>query len=356
VTYLGDRSYGRYITINHPELDEQTLYAHLSAASVKAGDTVTKGQQIGNVGDLGNTTGPHLHFEIKGGTAPIVIGSGGGGGLLSQISTQVQAMTALKKLYPKSEDAAWEMEGAHPLNPGMISKVINRLARKKIKALMGQGLMPGLSDSEGIPPAPEGLSSNQETVQKAMLAAGFGQGQWDALYQLVQHESGFNNLAQNPTSTAYGLFQFLDSTWGGVDGKKTSDPWLQSVYGMRYIKNRYKNPKHAWDFWQDNNWYGEGAVFDGAQTIGVGESGPEAVIPLNDQGLGFMANVMARSVGMGSSPMAGGSTYNTKIDRSTNFTGPITVQAQNPEELLSKLQARQRVMALSRPALTGSAA
>jgi TP901 family phage tail tape measure protein len=357
VTYLGDRSYGRYIRINHPETNEETLYAHLSAATVKGGDQVTRGQQIGNVGDLGNASGPHLHFEIKGGTSPIVIGGGGGGGLLTQISQQVQAMTALKKLYPKSEDAAWEMDGVHPLGPGQISKVINRLARKKIKSLLGQGLTPGLSDTpEGIPPAPEGLSSNQETVQKAMLAAGYGQGQWDALYQLVTHESGFNNLAQNPSSTAYGMFQFLDSTWAGVDGKKTSDPWLQAVYGMRYIKNRYKNPKKAWDFWQDNNWYGEGAVFDGAQTIGVGESGPEAVIPLNDQGLGFMANVMARSVGMGSSPMAGGNTYNTKIDKSTTFSGPITVQANNPEELITKLQQRQRVMALSRPSLTGSAA
>jgi hypothetical protein len=48
--------------------------------------------------------------------------------------------------------------------------------------------------------------------------------------------------------------------------------------------------------------------------------------------------------------------YNTKVDRSTNFTGPITVQANNPNELLNQLQARQRVMALSRPSLTGSAA
>jgi hypothetical protein len=60
---------------------------------------------------------------------------------------------------------------------------------------------------------------------------------------------------------------------------------------------------------------------------------------------------------MGSSPLRGGlHVYNTKVDRSTNFTGPITVQANDPAELLQKLQARQRVMALSRPQLTGSAA
>ena len=65
----------------------------------------------------------------------------------------------------------------------------------------------------------------------------------------------------------------------------------------------------------------------------------------------------ARRSGCTAPPLRGGmNVYNTRIDRSTNFTGPITVQANDPGELMHKLQARQRVMALSRPALTGSAA
>jgi len=71
-----------------------------------------------------------------------------------------------------------------------------------------------------------------------------------------------------------------------------------------------------------------------------------------------MADVMGHAMGGRNVTAGGGSmnVYNTRVDRSTNFTGPITVQASNPQELLQKLQARQRVMALSRPALTGSAA
>jgi hypothetical protein len=82
------------------------------------------------------------------------------------------------------------------------------------------------------------------------------------------------------------------------------------------------------------------------------------VIPLNARGGEFMADVMAHTLGgRGTAAMGSGmSIYNTRVDRSTNFTGPITVQANDPAELIHKLQARQRVMALSRPSLTGSAA
>ena len=64
VTFAGfNSSYGNYIIISHGSV-YSTLYAHLSAMNVRRGDQVYRGQEIGRVGSTGNSTGPHLHFEI----------------------------------------------------------------------------------------------------------------------------------------------------------------------------------------------------------------------------------------------------------------------------------------------------
>lgn len=61
--------YGTYVVIKHSN-GTQTLYAHMSQTLVSAGQTVAKGQQIGKMGNTGQSTGTHLHFEVRGGKNP----------------------------------------------------------------------------------------------------------------------------------------------------------------------------------------------------------------------------------------------------------------------------------------------
>lgn len=60
----GTESWGNYIRLSHPQFNIETGYAHLESFAVSQGESVTKGQIIGYSGNSGNSSGPHLHFEI----------------------------------------------------------------------------------------------------------------------------------------------------------------------------------------------------------------------------------------------------------------------------------------------------
>ncbi len=57
-------SYGNYVVVSHSD-GTSTLYAHMSSRAVSQGQTVNQGDVVGYVGTTGNSTGNHLHFEIR---------------------------------------------------------------------------------------------------------------------------------------------------------------------------------------------------------------------------------------------------------------------------------------------------
>lgn len=126
--------------------------------------------------------------------------------------------------------------------------------------------------------AVSGATSN--LLSGAASQFGWGSGaELAALNWIVGKESGGNPNAQNPTSSAYGMFQFLDGTWASTGIGKTSDPSLQALAGMRYISSRYGSPTNAQAFWQANGWYDDGGFLPPGQTMALNGTGqPEAVL------------------------------------------------------------------------------
>ncbi len=65
VKFLGNKTHwGNVIIVDHPK-GYQTIYAHLHKFGISNGDTVSRGQMIGYLGNTGKSTGPHLHYEIR---------------------------------------------------------------------------------------------------------------------------------------------------------------------------------------------------------------------------------------------------------------------------------------------------
>ncbi len=67
VTYAGwnNQGYGNLVIVTSRNGDYKTYYAHLSSIPVSVGDSVSAGTTIGLSGNTGNSTGPHLHYEVR---------------------------------------------------------------------------------------------------------------------------------------------------------------------------------------------------------------------------------------------------------------------------------------------------
>jgi hypothetical protein len=133
------------------------------------------------------------------------------------------------------------------------------------------GVLDTIVEGTIAPMAPRDVTGNIALAKSMAASLGWVGNEWNALYALGMKESGFRNTAQNPTSTAYGQWQFLDSTWRSMGYKKTSDPRIQNEAGFKYIQQRYGTPSKALSFHNAHNWYSEGGE--------VSSSGPKADVP-----------------------------------------------------------------------------
>ena len=79
--------------------------------------------------------------------------------------------------------------------------------------------------------------------------------QFVCLTRLIGKESAWKPEAKNPTSTASGIGQMLDSTVSSLGMKKSDSAVAQLVATLSYISRRHSTPCGAWKHFEKNRWY-----------------------------------------------------------------------------------------------------
>lgn len=106
------------------------------------------------------------------------------------------------------------------------------------------------------PPADIDPGTNRALGYQLLLDFGFPPAQWKYLDALWHRESGWNHLAENPSSGAYGIPQSLPATKMAVVGPDwRTNPETQIRWGLAYIAARYGSPEAAWAHSERVGWY-----------------------------------------------------------------------------------------------------
>lgn len=251
------------------------------------------------------------------------------GSALDAVGGFVQGVTrqALRTALDPVNDAA--RRGLNQLpNPFHLRDIAHGI-RKTIYRVLTEGVGGALpEDDPAAAPTGRGgagLSGNPAANRRLGMQLNAQRGwssHWAALDALVMSESGWRNTAQNPTSTAYGIGQFLNSTWAGVGYRKTSDPRTQILAMLEYIARRYGNPSRAWAFKRSHNWYAGGGVVPGMGAKLITAHGREMILNMRQQAALFrMLDTAYRPDLAAGAPGGGAITINNSVNITFNVTG-----------------------------------
>lgn len=111
---------------------------------------------------------------------------------------------------------------------------------------------PAVAPSAGVP----GPGTAKAIAWELLQLRGWGEAEYDCLVALWTRESGWNHLAENPSSGAYGIPQALPGSkmaTAGADWR--TNPRTQIVWGLSYIQGRYSTPCGAWAAFLSKGWY-----------------------------------------------------------------------------------------------------
>jgi hypothetical protein len=156
--------------------------------------------------------------------------------------------TAAAQAQAAADQAALDARAAAEAAAAAAAAEAARVEAARAAEAAAAAARPGQGTAAAVAPS----GSYQEYAMGRLGGSG---SEFSCLENLWGKESGWNPNAQNPTSTAYGIPQFLNSTWAGTGIAKTSDGYRQIDAGLVYIEQRYGSPCAAWAHSKANNWY-----------------------------------------------------------------------------------------------------
>lgn len=203
-------------------------YIHMkNPPKLKVGQRVEAGMSLGQIGNTGRSTGPHLDLKIV------------------ENGKNIDPMKVIRALSASAPVTNNDSRSA--VNSGKIAHMSSK----------------GSSYTNTYKTKKEALKSPGYQTYKTQLAravqAGDVPDSWVvALTELIGRESNWNAGVKNPNSTAKGYGQFLKSTVQQYEKKmgiSYSTPYNQIVMTAQYVKDRYGSPEKALAFWDKNKWY-----------------------------------------------------------------------------------------------------
>ncbi|MFY0760182.1 peptidoglycan DD-metalloendopeptidase family protein [Metabacillus dongyingensis] len=226
--FNNNKTAGNGVTIKGPD-GYSYRYIHMKdAPTLKVGDKISIGQNLGLIGSTGRSSGPHLDLKVTDSRGnpvdPMKIING------MAKSPQSAPTGKMRGVYGESSSSLPKGGSTYTNTWKMNKEALKAPGYQAYKSHLSQALQTGkISESWVV-----------------------------ALTELIGRESTWNPKVGNKKSSAWGYGQFLSSTRSQYE-KKTglsyNDPVNQIIMTAQYVKDRYGTPEKALQFWDKNNWY-----------------------------------------------------------------------------------------------------
>ena len=248
VVFAGDGGgYGNLVVLQHGD-GTFSKYAHQSKLNVQVGQDVKAGDVIGAVGSTGNSTGPHLHFEVRKGSPD--------GEVLDPVAflegaEQVAAKSPTSGYSPVGDSRGSSTGGGYASNFGLPSGGSGSTRASGPSAASGPSGSPGFSGSlsgisaggvDGMWAQLAQYGITEDWLRKLLEELGVPESEMKQMMALVlgviKQESGGNQSARSPVG-ATGLMQLMPATAQGL-GVNPGDPKDNVRGGVTYLLQQLK--------------------------------------------------------------------------------------------------------------------